>query len=51
MNDPQNADWVGTRIEYDHSWTTGFLWFDGTFSLADDGVFRIEPPAPNSTTP
>lgn len=45
-NDPLNADWIGVRVAYTHSWTTGFLWFNGTTQLQDEAVFRIEPPAP-----
>ena len=40
------APWIGVRINYDHTWFTNFLWWNGTFSLSDDAVFRIEPPAP-----
>ena len=46
VNDPSNADWIGVRVVYDHSWSTGFLWFTGTAQLDDEAVFRIEPPAP-----
>lgn len=46
VNDPSNADWIGVRVEYSHSWSTDFLWFNGTTTLADTSVFRIEPPAP-----
>lgn len=46
VNDPQNADWIGVRVEYIHSWTTGFLWFNGTVALGSETVFRVEPPAP-----
>jgi hypothetical protein len=48
VNDPRNADWIGVQIQYTHSFTTGFLWFNGTSQLADEAVFRIEPPAPGS---
>ena len=40
------APWIGVRINYEHNWFTNFLWWNGTFSLSDDAVFRIEPPAP-----
>lgn len=46
VNDEQNADWSGVRIEYSHTFQTGFLWFNGSRPLADEAVFRIEPPAP-----
>jgi hypothetical protein len=47
VNTEGNADWIGVRIDYSHQWYTGFLWWNGTFPLADDAVFRIEPPVPN----
>ncbi len=47
VNNPQVADWIGVRVEYSHAWATGFLWFSGTTPLADEAVFRIEPPAPD----
>lgn len=46
VNTEGEADWVGVRIRYDHTWITNFLWWNGTVSLDDDAVFRIEPPAP-----
>ena len=46
VNDEQNADWIGVRIEYSHNFQSGFLWFAGNVSLSDESVFRIEPPAP-----
>jgi hypothetical protein len=46
VNTAGAADWIGVRIKYDHTWITNFLWWSGTVSLADDAVFRKEPPAP-----
>lgn len=46
VNDPGNADWIGVRIEYSHNFQLGLLWFSGSQALADEAVFRIEPPAP-----
>ncbi len=46
VNTLGDADWIGVRINYDHNWFTNFLWWNGTFALSDDAVFRIEPPAP-----
>lgn len=46
VNDPSNADWIGVEVQYQHGWLTDFLWFTGTTDLAEDSVFRIEPPAP-----
>ena len=40
------APWIGVRINYDHNWFTNFLWWNGSFALSDDSVFRVEPPAP-----
>lgn len=45
-NNPANSDWIGVRIQYDHAWFTGLAWFNGTFALEDEAVFRIEPPVP-----
>lgn len=39
--------WIGVRLEYDHQWRTGFLWWSGTVGWTDDAVFRIEPPPPS----
>lgn len=46
VNDPANADWIGVRIEYSHSFQLNLLWFTGSQALADEAVFRIEPPIP-----
>ena len=46
VNDEQNADWIGVKVEYSHTFRTGFLWFAGQTDLSDQAVFRIEPPAP-----
>lgn len=42
-----SADWIGVRIQFSHDWMTDFLWWNGTVSLSDDTVFRLEPPAPD----
>lgn len=46
VNEEGAADWIGVRVDYEHSWITNFLWWNGSIDLADDAVFRIEPPAP-----
>lgn len=46
VNAEGGADWIGVRIDYDHTWLTNFLWWTGTMDLSDDAIFRIEPPAP-----
>ncbi len=46
VNTLEDADWIGVRIKYEHTWFTNFLWWNGTVPLADEAVFRIEPPAP-----
>ena len=46
VNTEGNADWIGVRISYNHTWLTNFLWWNGTMALSDDAIFRIEPPAP-----
>lgn len=50
-NDGAQRDWVGVQLHFDHAWTTGFLWFNG--SICDGGasgtcwtqetIMRIEP--------
>lgn len=49
VDDEGDADWIGVRVKYDHSWSTGFPpWTkSGVFALSDDAVFRIEPPPPD----
>lgn len=46
-NDGDDADWIGVRVEFGHTWMTDFLWFSGTANFADDAIFRMEPPAPS----
>ena len=47
VNTAGSADWIGVRIEFAHTWLTGFLWFNGTVDFSDDAVFRMEPPPPS----
>lgn len=47
VNTSGSADWSGVRVQFDHDWTTGFLWWNGSASFSDDAVFRMEPPAPS----
>jgi hypothetical protein len=46
VNATGTADWIGVRIEFEHTWQTNFLWWNGTVDWDDDAVFRMEPPAP-----
>jgi TadE-like protein len=46
VNATGTADWIGVRVDFEHDWITGFLWWDGTINFSDDAVFRMEPPAP-----
>jgi hypothetical protein len=39
--------WIGVRLEYQHPWRTGFLWWSGSANWKDDSIFRIEPPPPD----
>lgn len=48
VNDPSNADWIGVRVKYHHTWLTDFAMWSGSAPLEDDAVFRIEPPAPSA---
>jgi hypothetical protein len=47
VNTAGAADWIGVRVEFEHTWFTGFLWFNGTVFFSDDAVFRMEPPPPS----
>lgn len=47
VNNSPNADWIGVRVEFRHTWQTSFLWWNGTVDWDDDAVFRMEPPAPD----
>ena len=47
VNTSGSADWIGVRVAFDHVWMTEFLWWSGVQSFSDDGVFRMEPPAPS----
>lgn len=47
VNTEGSADWIGVRVQYKHEWITDFLWWTGTMDLADEAVFRIEPPGPS----
>lgn len=46
VNDTGVADWSGVRVQFEHDWMTGFLWWSGSATFSDDAVFRMEPPAP-----
>ncbi len=38
--------WIGVRLEYQHSWYTNFMWWNGTVDWHDDAVFKVEPRPP-----
>jgi len=38
-----NRDWLGVRVELDHTWKTGFLWWNGTVTWHEDAIVRLEP--------
>lgn len=46
VNTEGASDWIGVRVDFQHTWFTNFLWWNGTVDFSDDGVFRLEPPAP-----
>ena len=47
-NQGETRDWIGVRVIFDHSWITGFLWWNGTTQWTDDAVMHLEP---DPTTP
>ena len=36
-------DWLGVKIQYDHAWKTGFLWWTGSSRWVEDAVMHLEP--------
>jgi hypothetical protein len=55
-NQGSTRDWLGVQVEFDHDWTTGFMWFSGSVCNRGAGpancwkqstVMHIEPD-PNS---
>lgn len=36
-------DWVGVRLVFEHSWITGFAWWNGSVEWTDDTIMRMEP--------
>ena len=42
-----NRDWLGVRVQLDHSWKTGFLWWNGTVTWNEDAIVRLEPEVVN----
>jgi hypothetical protein len=47
VNEEGGADWIGVRVDFEHSWMTNFLWWSGTMDGSDDAIFRLEPPQPD----
>lgn len=46
-NTGETRDWLGVRVVFDHSWQTGFLWFDGTVTWSEDSIMRLDPAKPD----
>jgi hypothetical protein len=46
VNTSGSADWIGVRVDFEHTWFTDYLWWTGTVDFSDDAIFRMEPPAP-----
>lgn len=42
-NDGSVRDWIGVRLEFRHTWITGFLWWSGNVTWTDDAIMRMEP--------
>ena len=42
-NDGTSRDWLGVEILYNHDWKTGFLWWTGSASWAENPVMHLEP--------
>lgn len=36
-------DWIGVRLTFEHSWITGFGWWNGVVEWTDDTIMRMEP--------
>lgn len=36
-------DWLGVRIEVEHDWKTGFLWWNGSTRWQESAIMRLEP--------
>ena len=43
VNSGSNRDWLGVRVQLDHTWKTGFLWWNGTVTWNEDAIVRLEP--------
>ena len=40
-------DWLGVRVQVDHAWKTGFLWWNGTVTWNEDAIVHLEPKVVN----
>ena len=38
-----DRDWIGVRLEFEHSWKTGFLWWSGSVDWSDRTIVLMEP--------
>jgi hypothetical protein len=43
QNGGANRDWLGVRIEVEHDWKTGFLWWNGSTRWQESAIMRLEP--------
>ena len=43
VNSGSSRDWLGIRVQLDHAWKTGFLWWSGTVTWHEDAVVHLEP--------
>lgn len=43
QNGGANRDWLGVRIQVEHDWKTGFLWWNGSTRWEESTIMRLEP--------
>jgi hypothetical protein len=43
VNSGAARDWLGVKVIVDHTWKTGFLWWNGLVEWDEDAVFHLEP--------
>lgn len=43
QNGGANRDWLGVRIQVEHDWKTGFLWWNGSTLWEESAIMRLEP--------
>jgi hypothetical protein len=42
-NEGADRDWLGVKVEFRHTWITGFLWWSGTVDWNNRSIMRMEP--------